>query len=73
MKEHESYMAPVFLTLFMFVMMLISMNFFVAFLTESYSKKREQVSEYIAYDRGGAQLERVAKSACVLHVAQCEP
>ena len=30
MKEHEPTLAPVFLTLFMFVMMLISINFFIA-------------------------------------------
>jgi hypothetical protein len=56
MKEHEPTLAPVFLTLFMFVMMLISINFFIAILTESYSKKKEQVSKYIAYKKAEKQM-----------------
>ena len=56
MKENESFFAPVFLTLFMFIMMLISINFFIAILTESYSKKKEQVSKYIAYKKAEKQM-----------------
>lgn len=56
MKEHEPTLTPVFLTLFMFVMMLISINFFIAILTESYSKKKEQVSKYIAYKKAEKQM-----------------
>ena len=56
MKEHEPSLAPIFLTLFMFVMMLISINFFIAILTESYSKKKEQVSKYIAYKKAEKQM-----------------
>ena len=51
MKHQDSTFAPVFLTLFLFTMMLVCVNFFIAILTESFSKKKSQVQKYKEYKR----------------------
>ena len=43
MRKTDQTMAPVFIVLFLFVMMLVSVNFFIAILSEAYQRKKEQV------------------------------
>lgn len=40
-----------FVVMFLFTMMLVSVNFFVAILTDSYSRKKAQIEKFVAYKK----------------------
>jgi hypothetical protein len=44
-RETDTTHAPIFITMFLFIMMLVSVNFFIAILSEAFNRKKEQVKE----------------------------
>ena len=48
MRETDSTMAPTFVVLFLFIMMLVCVNFFIAILSDSYGRKKKQVDRNVA-------------------------
>jgi hypothetical protein len=49
MKEQNAWGAGLFILSFLLAIMLVSVNFFIAILTDSYSRKKAQIEKFMAY------------------------
>ena len=50
-KDADPIGAPIFLLLFIFLLILVAANIFIAILTDAYSKKKAQINKYTAFKK----------------------